>query len=141
MFKLEPTRFLHRKVFIFPFKLNFFIAFIFSSFQGTLGQCFLDISKGILTLATEFELPECVCCGISYLLLCREVRGDRPHFPKGAKSLFRDGVGKVLMTDWISASLLGSKIVPQRRGMEHIYFQSLDGILNFFAGSVDFFFF
>lgn len=45
------------------------------------------------------------------------------------------------MTGWIFKSLLGSKILPHRRGMEQGYFQSLDGIPIFFAGTVDFFFF
>ena len=44
------------------------------------------------------------------------------------------------MTDWIFKSLLGSKILPQKRGMEQGYFQSLDGIPISFIGSVDFFF-
>lgn len=35
------------------------------------------------------------------------------------------------MTDWIFKSLLGSKIRPQRRGMEQGYFQSLDGMQLF----------
>ena len=62
-------------------------------------------------------------------------------FSKGSSVTFRGWGGEVLMTDWIFRSLLGSKIRPQRRGMEQSYFQSLDGMRLSFIGSVGIFFF
>ena len=45
------------------------------------------------------------------------------------------------MTDWIFRSLIGSRIRPQRRGMEQSYFQSLDGMRLFFHRECWHFFF
>lgn len=60
-------------------------------------------------------------------------------FSQNAKSLFGEWGGEVLMTDEIFKSLLGSKILPQRRGMEQGDFQSLDGIQNLLQEVLTFF--
>ena len=78
-------------------------------------------------------------CGTNYLLLWKDGL-DHLHFSKGSSVTFRGWGGEVLMTDWIFKSLLGSKIRPQRRGMEQGYFQSLDGMRLSFIGSVGVFF-
>jgi hypothetical protein len=75
-----------------------------------LGQFSIGITKEILTVVSIFELPKCI---MALATCCQMVGWMRPSvFSQGKLSHFSGSCEEVLLSDKISKSLLGSRILP-----------------------------